>query len=104
MTRLFARVMRRWAETRYGTSAVRLWVFANVLASSDERALKGLTGKRRGHRLTQPGKPERFTALWLPCAREWTLHEFGRRRGVLDSWTPARRQPIPFQAAAGAGR
>lgn len=72
--------------------------FTILLAQPDERALR-TRGHRRGHRLTQPGKQNRFITTWLPAVRVWTQREIGARAGVLDGWKPAEHRSWPLRLA-----
>jgi hypothetical protein len=84
-----ARLMLRWAETKYGSHAVRLWLFCNVLDRSDEPALVGVAGKRRGHHITAPGTSERYDC-WRHSVAWWTCNRLAERAHiVIDSWKPA---------------
>jgi hypothetical protein len=79
---------------------LRLAMFERLLARADERALRG----KRGHRVTQRGKRDRFIKAWLWSMRVWSEHEIARRAGAHDGWMPAHRSPSVASASAGHGR
>jgi len=66
----------------------RLLAFASLLAQPDERTLRGPRG-RRGHKMTQPGKRDRFAKLWLVTVRVWTEGRLAAHAGPLEGWQPA---------------
>jgi hypothetical protein len=63
----------------------RLHAFEQLLAQRDERALRG----RRGHRLTQTGRRDRFDT-WVTFVRVWTARRLATSVGSADGWMPAR--------------
>jgi hypothetical protein len=91
LSTLSARMMLRWAETRYGTRAARLFVYCRFDECSDEPSLIGVAGRRRGSHQTQPGDPAQALGFWQRCAGVWMGSALASRGWlVLDSWKPAR--------------
>lgn len=56
--------------------------------------------RRRGHRLRQPGKRQRFQQVWVPAVRVWTQHRVATTASAeaIDWWksavTRARSHPV----------
>lgn len=75
--------------------AARLIAFERLLAQRDDRSLRGVTGQRRGHRVTQTGARDRFMVTWLPATRVWSAYRFAALAGAVVGWTPARTEHAP---------
>lgn len=70
--------------------ADRLAAYVALLQRTDPH---GLT---RRHRLTQPGKPDRFQRVFVRVASTWIQHRVTElTKSAADGWKPAERSERP---------
>jgi hypothetical protein len=97
----WARVTLHWTETQCGPIEARRSVYRSLLDLSDDPALVGVAGKRRGRSLTSPADPAKALAFWRRCVGHWAFGELARRRDLTTvNWKAARSERRAPRAVA----
>lgn len=73
------------------SSVERILAYQQILALPDPADLPG-----RGHRPAQPGRPDKWCAIYLPLALTWAHRRIAERTGYADdaclpalrTWSP----------------
>lgn len=80
----------------HDADAVRHAAYERLLASADDPSLIGLSGKRRGHRVSHTGDPWKARTVWQQWVSAWVLHQRAMNKTItLGSCAPAVRPITP---------